>query len=163
MPGLTPTHPRIVLWFGIPLFLIVIIVGGSALIWEVRTIAGLENQIASLARENGQLLRRIDDLTSAQPSAGPVTESAKTFAEMPKTISDLEDNFRQREIYLNNILRRYREINQQYRTLPGASGPLNSAGLARIQDSLHAADEELKKITALDAEAERLQKKLPAK
>ena len=283
MAGLATTRARVILWFGVPLFVIVIVVGGSALVWEVRTITGLQGQIASLSRENGQLLRRVDDLTRAQPAAQPglqpapaartprpVTDAAtaeelsvaelnvrrmheslaqstaqvshlqakvadlesrietatednrrlsaaaeegrknledasqtmeslraqlkttsarlaeienlnaklkedaaggrQSAAQTQQTVSDLEGIFRRREVYLNNILRRYREITEQYRAVSGVrdgrdreAGPLGSAEISRIQNSIALAEEDLKQISALNAQAQRLQKKLPSK
>jgi chromosome segregation ATPase len=281
MPG--PAKTRVLVWFGIPLVVIMIIVGGSGLVWEARTIARLQDNVAALSRENGQLLRRIDDLTRAQPAAAPelpstpatraprtVTDAAtaealsiaeqqvrrlhdslaqsaaeaarlqakvtgldsriETAAEenrrlstaveegrknledatqalealraqlkaggvrlaglenlnaklkdeattgrqlstqTQQTISDLESIFQRREMYLNNILRRYKEITEQYRAMSGIrdgrdreAGPLSSAEISRIQNSIALAEEDLKQVSALNVQAERLQKKLPVK
>jgi chromosome segregation ATPase len=278
-----PAKTRVLLWFGIPLFVITIIVGGSGLVWEARTIARLQDNVAALSRENGQLLRRVDDLTRARPAAAPelpsapatraprpVTDAAtaealstaeqqvqrlhdslaqstaeaarlqakvtsldsrvETAAEenrqlstaveegrknledasqttealraqlkaggariadlenlnaklkdetatgrplstqTQQTISDLESIFHRREMYLNNILRRYKEITEQYRAMSGVrdgrdreAGPLSSAEISRIQNSIALAEEDLKQISALNVQAERLQKKLPVK
>jgi len=281
MPG--PAKTRVLLWFGIPLFVITIIVGGSGLVWEARTIARLQDNIAALSRENGQLLRRVDDLTRAQPATTPelpsmpatraprtvpdaataqalstaeqqvqrlhdslaqasaegarlqakvaglesrvesaaeenrrlstaveeerknladATETIDTLrgqlkaggmrvadlenlnakmkqeaaagrqssAQAQQTISDLENIFHRREMYLNNILRRYKEITEQYRAMSGVrdgrdreASPLSSAEISRIQNSIALAEEDLKQISALNVQAERLQKKLPVK
>ncbi len=278
-----PAKTRVLLWFGIPLFLITIIVGGSGLVWEARTITRLQDNVAALSRENGQLLRRVDDLTRGQPAAAPelpstpatraprtVTHTAaaealstaeqqvrrlhdslaqssaeaadfqakvtslesrvETAAEenrrlsaaveegrknledanqtmetlraqlkaggariadlenlnaklkgeaatgrqlstqTQQTISDLESIFHRREMYLNNILRRYKEITEQYRAMSGVrdgrdreAGPLSSAEISRIQNSIALAEEDLKQVSALNVQAERLQKKLPVK
>jgi len=281
MPG--PAKIRILVWFGIPLFVIAIIVGGSGLVWEARTIVGLQDRIAALSRENGQLLRRVDDLTRTQPAATPELPSApapraprpvpdaatadalsaaeqqvrrlhdslaqssaeaahlqakvtglesrveaaaeenrrlstaveegrknledttqgmealraqlkaggarlaeienlnaqlkeeaatsrQSSAQTQQTISDLQNIFHRREMYLNNILRRYKEITEQYRAMSGVrdgrdreAGPLSSAEISRIQNSIALAEEDLKQISALNVQAERLQKKLPVK
>lgn len=185
MPAPASSRARLIIWLGIPLFAVVIIVSASALIWEVRTIALLQERNASLSRENGQLLRRIDDLTRTPPAlAGqPPSPAARAprpepdaataealAAETQQTVSDLENIFRRREIYLNNILRRYREITEQYRARSGvqdgrgrAANPLSSAEISRIQNSLDLAEDDLKQLTALSAQAQRLQKKLPVK
>lgn len=282
MPATASSRARLVFWLGIPLFAVVIIVSGSALIWEVRTIALLQEKNASLSRENGRLLRRIDDLTRTQPAppeqppspAAPASRPApdaatadalaaqeqqvrrlrdslaqsaaeaaqlqakvadlesqgasaaeenrrlsatleqerqnledargtmealraqsktdaghvadleslnarlkaeaaagqRSTAETQQTVSDLENIFRRREMYLNNILRRYREITEQYRAMSGvqdgrdrAATPLSSAEISRIQNSLALAEDDLKQLTALSAQAQRLQKKLPVK
>jgi regulator of replication initiation timing len=282
MPATAASRTRLIIWLGIPLFAVVIIVSASALIWEVRTIALLQERNASLSRENGQLLRRIDDLTRDHPAAagqpaspaapaprpapdaataealaaeeqqvrrlsdslaqstaeaaqlqakvtdlesqgasaaeenrrlsgaleqerknledgrqamealraqsktdaGRVTDleslnarlkaeaaaGRQSAAETQQTVSDLENIFRRREMYLNNILRRYREITEQYRAMSGvqdgrdrAATPLSSAEISRIQNSLALAEDDLKQLTTLSAQAQRLQKKLPAR
>ncbi len=184
MPALASSRARLVVWLAIPLFAVVLIVSASTLTWEVRTISLLQERNASLSRENGQLLRRIDDLTPTPPAvAAPPSPAAHTprpepdtaiaeapAAETQQTVADLENIFRRREMYLNNILRRYREITEQYRALSGvqdgrdrAATPLSSAEISRIQNSLALAEDDLKQLTALSAQAQRLQKKLPVR
>ena len=281
MPG--PAKTRILVWYGIPVFIIMIVAAGSGLVWEARTILRLQDNIAALSRENGQLLRRVDDLTRAQaapaseaPSipatsaprvvADPAASEALSAAEQQlrrlhdslaqssaeatrlqgkvsdlesrveteaetnrrlsaaleeerknladasqaletlraqwkaggarladleslnaklkeeaaagrqssfqtqQTLSDLQNIFHRREMYLSSILRRYKEITEQYRAMSGVrdgrdrdAAPLNSAEVSRIQNSIALAEEDLKQISALNAQAERLQKKLPVK
>lgn len=282
MAGLATNRARVVLWFGIPLFVVMIIVAGSGLVWEARTITGLQNRIAALSRENGQLLRRVDDLTRSQPAPAPeqapsaaraprpapdaaaaealtaaeqqvrhlhdllaqsTAEAARlqakvadlesrdesaaqenrrlsasveegrrnledasqaletlraqlkinagrvadlenlnaklkedavagrqSAAQTQQTISDFESISRRREMYLNDILRRYREITEQYRALSAVrdgrdreASPLSSADVSRIQNAIAMAEEDLKQISALNAQTQRLQKRLPAK
>jgi len=281
MPG--PAKTRILVWYGIPVFVIMIVAAGSGLVWEARTIVRLQEDIAGLSRENGQLLRRVDDLTRTQaapPAEAPSVPATSTprvvpdpaavealsaaeqqlrrlrdslaqssaeasrlqarvgdlesraeaegetnrrlsaaleeerknladasqalealrnqwkaggarladleslnarlkaeaaagqqsSAQTQQTLADLQSIFHRREMYLSNILRRYKEITEQYRAMSGVrdgrerdAGPLNSAEVSRIQNSIAMAEEDLKQISALNAQAERLQKKLPAK
>jgi chromosome segregation ATPase len=282
MPG--PAKTRVLVWFGIPALVILIAAAGSGLVWEARTILRLQDNIAALSRENGQLLRRVDDLTRAQPAPPselpatpaaahaprPVTDAAtvealsaaeqqvrrlhdslaqssaeaahlqgkvtelesrvesaaeenrrlsaaveeerknladasqaldglraqwkaggarladleslnaklkeeaaagrQSSAQTQQTLSDLESILHRREMYLSNILRRYKEITEQYRAMSGvrdgrdrAATPLSSAEVSRIQNSIALAEEDLKQISALNVQAERLEKKLPAK
>src|SRR5208282_3141892 len=79
MPGSAKT--RVLVWFGIPLFVIMIVAAVSGLVWEARTILRLQDNIAALSRENGQLLRRVDDLSRAQ--SAPVYEQPSTPAARP--------------------------------------------------------------------------------
>jgi len=281
MPG--PAKTRILVWYGIPVFIIMIVAAGSGLVWEARTILRLQDNIAALSRENGQLLRRVDDLTRAQaapasePPSIPATSAPRVVADpaasealsaaeqqlrrlhdslaqssaeatrlqgkvsdlesrveteaetnrrlsaaleeerknladasqaletlraqwkaggarladleslnaklkeeaaagrqsssqTQQTLSDLQNIFHRREMYLSSILRRYKEITEQYRAMSGVrdgrdrdAAPLNSAEVSRIQNSIALAEEDLKQISALNAQAERLQKKLPVK
>jgi chromosome segregation ATPase len=281
MPG--PAKTRVLVWFGIPVLVILIVAAGSGLVWEARTILRLQDNIAALSRENGQLLRRVDDLTRARPAPAPelpstavahaprpvtdattgealsaaeqqvrrlhdslaqssaeaahlqgkvtelesrvesaadenrrlseaVEEGRKNLADASQamdalrvewkaggarladleslnaklkeeaaagrqsssqtqqTLSDLESILHRREMYLSNILRRYKEITEQYRAMSGvrdgrdrAATPLSSAEVSRIQNSIALAEEDLKQISALNVQAERLEKKLPVK
>jgi hypothetical protein len=86
---------------------------------------------------------------------------------MQQNVSDLDGLFRRREMYLNNILRRYREITEQYRALSGVNASrdhgaatVGSAEISRIQNSIALAEEDLKQISALSAQVSRLEKKL---
>jgi chromosome segregation ATPase len=79
---------------------------------------------------------------------------------------ELEDIHRRRETYLTSILRRYRELTEQYRVLvgraerPGESAVPAGTELARIQSALGGAEEDLRQLTALNAQAARLQRKI---
>jgi hypothetical protein len=74
-------------------------------------------------------------------------------------------------MYLNNILRRYREITEQYRAMSGVldsrrdreAAPVRSTEIGRIQNAIALAEEDLKQIDALNAQAARIEKKLPSK
>ncbi len=94
----------------------------------------------------------------------------KKVAQTQQIAGELQEIYQRREVYLNNILRRYRQITEQYRSLsgvldaqrtdaPGAS----SADLARIQDSIAMAEDDLRQLTNLNAQALRLQKKMAGK
>jgi len=97
--------------------------------------------------------------------------SGQSAAQLKQTSSDLEGLFRRREMYLNNILRRYREITEQYRALSGVldsrrdreAAPVRSTEIGRIQNAIALAEEDLKQIDTLNAQAARLEKKLPSK
>jgi chromosome segregation ATPase len=79
-------------------------------------------------------------------------------AEMAGAASELEDMNRRRESQLNVVLRRYREITEQYRAWAGRIENDSSAGadLARIQNAISLAEEDLRQLSALNAQAARL-------
>ncbi|PYT26861.1 MAG: hypothetical protein DMG58_21550, partial [Acidobacteria bacterium] len=64
-----------------------------------------------------------------------------------------------------------REITEQYRAMSGVMAsrrdrdvaPVGTTEIARIQNAISQAEEDLKQIDALNAQASRLEKKLPAK
>jgi chromosome segregation ATPase len=98
--------------------------------------------------------------------------SAKqSLAQLNQTVSDLEDVFRRREMYLSNILQRYREITEQYRALSGVgdsrrdrqSAPVSSPEISHIQNAIALTEEDLRQIHSLDAQVQRLEKKLSTK
>jgi DNA repair exonuclease SbcCD ATPase subunit len=93
--------------------------------------------------------------------------SQQLSSQMQQNVSDLEGLFRRREMYLNNILRRYRDITEQYRALSGVNASrdhgaatVGTAEISRIQNSIALAEEDLKQISALSAQVSRLEKKL---
>jgi chromosome segregation ATPase len=93
----------------------------------------------------------------------------QSSSQIQQIVSELEGIFRRREMYLNNILRRYREITEQYRAMSGVIGSRDreaatgsSAEISRIQNTIALAEEDLKQISALNAQVSRLEKKLQA-
>jgi len=92
------------------------------------------------------------------------------IAQLQQVSTELQDIYQRREVYLNSILRRYRQITEQYRSLSGVlqaqrtdAPAVNSADLARIQDSIAMAEEDLRQLNNLNAQARLLQKKLTGK
>lgn len=132
-----------------------------------------------------------DQLTTAQRETDAVKITAQTRdtalreletknAELRKQVADatqkngrrkqagaeLEELGRRRESYLNNILGRYREATDLFRTMSlrldnprDAGSPLNN-DLSRIQQAIQSADEDLRQLRVLNAQAARLQKDL---
>jgi hypothetical protein len=77
---------------------------------------------------------------------------------------------------LNSLLSRYKEVTEQYRAFasilenrrgpegtPGANISIAGPELSRIQNTLTLAEEDLRQLNALNAQALRIQKKLPIK
>ena len=80
--------------------------------------------------------------------------------------TELEEIGRRRESYLNNILGRYREATELFRAMSlrldnprDGSSPQNN-DLSRIQQAIQLADEDLRQLRVLNAQAARLQKEL---
>ena len=115
---------------------------------------------------------RIEQLETANTRLQEESSSAKqSGVQFHQLVSDLEGVFRRREMYLNNILRRYKDVTEQYRALSGVldsrrdrqAAPMSGNEISRIQNSIAMAEEDLKQIQALNVQAQRLEKKLPAK
>jgi len=98
-----------------------------------------------------------------------VSSRKQSYADAGETVAALQGIFHRREMYLNDILRRYREITEQYRSMSGVldsrrdreAAPISNTEISRIQNAIALAEEDLKQIYALNAQAAALQKKLP--
>jgi small-conductance mechanosensitive channel len=127
----------------------------------------VETLRAQLAANNA----RVAQLESLNARMKEDAASGKqSYSQLQQIVSDLDGIFRRREMYLNNILRRYREITEQYRAMSGVSASrdreaaaVGTAEISRIQNSIALAEEDLKQISALNAQASRLEAKLQAK
>jgi chromosome segregation ATPase len=93
-------------------------------------------------------------------------------AELAHVVADLQDLDSRREAYLTSIMRRYRDITSQFRAMSGMLGstrdsnstnPFSDAALTRIQSAVSAADDDLRQLTELNAQARQLEKKLTKK
>ncbi len=79
---------------------------------------------------------------------------------------EFEEVSRRRESYLSNILGRYREATELFRAMslrldnPRDAGSPLSNDLSRIQQAIQFADEDLRQLRVLSAQAARLQKEL---
>ena len=93
------------------------------------------------------------------------------LAEFARVIADLQDLDRRRDAYLTSIMRRYRDITSQFRAMSGMldssrepkSSAFSDAALTRIQNAVSLADDDLRQLTELNAQARQLEKKLAKK
>jgi chromosome segregation ATPase len=92
------------------------------------------------------------------------------IAQLQQLSTQLQDIHQRREVYLNSILRRYKQITEQYRSMSGVlqaqrtdAPAAGSADLARIQDSIAMAEEDLRQLNNLNAQALLIQKKMAGK
>jgi len=110
---------------------------------------------AALEAENGKL----------QSAA---SEGSARAAELGRVLADLDDVGRRRDSDLTSIQRRYRDITSQLRAMSGMlasnpnSGALNEE-LTRIQNAISQADDDLRQLGELNAQARQLEKKLAKK
>jgi len=82
--------------------------------------------------------------------------NVKQAAQLTQLAADLQDIFRRRENYISNILTRYKEITEQYRVVALDRG----TDVARIQQALSMAEEDMRQLNSLNARALLIQKKL---
>lgn len=96
---------------------------------------------------------------------------AARAAELTRVVADLQDLDSRRDAYLTSIMRRYRDITSQFQAMSGVLGssrdsnssPFNDAALSRIQNAVSAANDDLRQLSELNAQARQLEKKLGKK
>ena len=96
---------------------------------------------------------------------------AQRANEVSKLAQELQDVHRRREVVLTSLLRRYREVTDQVRSLSAVSDPrrdaesaaLNSTDIARIQQALSMAEDDLRQVNSLNAQAQRIERRLTSK
>lgn len=122
----------------------------EALQTEIRAkedrLASLESSYRALRRQKEEAEQRLE-------------RSARILAE-------LEELNRRRDTHLTALLRRYRDLTEQYRNLaarlenPGEGAVSGSGELSRIQNLVSLAEEDLRQLQGLNAQAQALHKQL---
>jgi regulator of replication initiation timing len=126
----------------------------------VRLAGAVQTELKSRDQRLLQLEMANRNLRDSSASA---SERATRAAQ---TIREVEEISRRRETYLANILRRFRELTDQYRAVAlRLDNPRENSGpapgeLSRIQTAVSMAEEDFKQITSLNAQAARAQAKL---
>ena len=116
-------------------------------------VKGKSDRLAPLELTNRGLRKENEELTAK-------------IAAVNKLTVELEDINRRRDGYLNSILRRYREVTDQYRALAARlENPETRAGaggtdLSRIMNTVSLAEEDLRQLQSLNAQAQSLQRKI---
>jgi len=95
-------------------------------------------------------------------------EDSARAAQLGSVVSSLQDLDHRRDVYLTSIMRRYRDITNQFRATSGMldsthdpnSSALGSASLTRIQNAISQTDEDLRQLNELNDQAHQLEKKL---
>jgi chromosome segregation ATPase len=137
-----------------------------------KSLADADQTLESLRAELKRNTDRVAQLEANNARLKDETTAGKqSAAQIGQTMSELQEIFRRREMYLNNILRRYKEITEQYRAMSGVldsrrdreAAPVSTTEISRIQNAIALAEDDLKQINALNAQSQRLQKKLPVK
>ena len=128
-------------------------------------LAGANRLIEAIELEMKSKTDRLTPLQTANKSLRQENEQNKErMSRTSAWASQLEDLNRRRETYLSNILRRYRELTEQYRSLSarntGESGAPSGAEISRIQNTISMTEEDLRQLDNLNAQAEKLRKRL---
>jgi chromosome segregation ATPase len=129
--------------------------------------------------KDAELSRKQEQLVQFETAIRKLRDDAATAGsksnQLLRTINELQEIYRRRESHLDTLRNRYREIAEQYRAFvsvlenrrgpegtPGASMSTAGPELSRIQTSIAMAEEDLRQLNTLNAQALRIQKKLPA-
>jgi chromosome segregation ATPase len=139
---------------------------------------------ATEAREDADNLRRLNETVEAELKSKTARADAadeqlrraqaeagdyrQRLNQVTMALNEYNDIARRRDNYLNNLQRRYRDANEQLRSLSArldryrdsSSAPSFSADLPRWQSILQASEEDLRQVQALDAQAQRLSQRL---
>ena len=142
---------------------------------------------ANEAREEADGLKRVNETVEAElksktaraDAADEQTRRAQAEAgelrqrlnQTVSTLHELDELARRRDNYLNNLQRRYRDANEQLRSLSArldryrdsSSAPSFAADLPRLQSIVQAAEEDLRQVQNLNAQAQRMSQRLQTK
>ena len=126
----------------------------------VRLVDAVQTELKS---RNERLLQLELTNKTLRDSNATASERAASAA---AAIREVEEINRRRETYLANLLRRIRELTDQYRSIavrmdnPSETPAAVPGELSRIQTTVTMAEEDLKQISSLSAQAARAQAKL---
>jgi len=135
-------------------------------------IDALKQQLDSAEAESQASRQRITALEAENAKLKSATgEGSARAAEVARTITDLQDLGRRRDLSLTSLMRRYRDITSQFRAMSGMldssrdpnSSSFSGAALLRIQNEISLADDDLRQLNDLNAQARQLEKKLTKK
>lgn len=136
--------------------------------WQSQ-LDGLKQQIDSSEAESRALRQRTANLETENTKLKNATgEGSARAADFARTITDLQDLDRRRDLCLTSITRRYRDITNQFRAMSGMldsshdpnSSSFSGAALLRIQNDMSLAEDELRQLNDVNAQARQLEKKL---
>jgi chromosome segregation ATPase len=140
---------------------------------EAELRAKVDNATRVVQAMNTELKGKTARLTSLEVANRELQQNRsvdeKQRQEMTESLQQLEDINRRRDVHLSGILRRYREITDQYRTLaarwdrtvsdtPTQSAPGNE--ISRINDAISLAEEDIRQLNSLNSRAAALRKKM---
>lgn len=135
-------------------------------------IGGLNRIIAAMEREAKSRNDRVVQLELTNKRLREENTSAtRKSSEATAMASELQELVRRREVFLTSIISRYREVTDLFRSLSAMienrsrqeSSAGSAAELSRIQNSISMAEEDLRQLSSLNAQAIQLQRKISGK
>jgi ABC-type transporter Mla subunit MlaD len=127
-------------------------------------IAELNSALGSLNAERPQIDKRIRDVEAENARLRQQSQaSTQRYEQFGKLVTELQEVARRQQVYTTSVLRRYRELTDLFRTLPGVvENKGNGPELARIQSAISLADEDLRQLNELNARLGRVHKQIAA-
>jgi|SRR5581483_3408662 len=130
------------------------------------TLEGVRTDLRTAKDEIAQLQADNQALREARATAD------RQASDATRLMAEYRDISRRRDAYLTSILQRYRDVTRQYRSAaavvssrrndaPGAL--IDEADLGRIQSALTSAQDDIRQIEALNAQAQLIERKLAGK
>lgn len=133
--------------------------------------------VAEDARSTAEALRaelkksqeRAAELESANAKSREASAArTQQSTQAAQLAAELQQIYRRRDTYLTNVIRRYKELTDQYRSMVGVLESRHDrempqpsgVELSRIQSTISLAEEDLRQLNTLNAQALRLEKKL---
>ncbi len=125
-------------------------------------LAELNQTIQSLTGEREQFDKRVKDVESENSRLRQQTQlTSQKNGQFLKDVAEFQELSRRQQTYTTSILRRYRELTDLFRSLPGmVEGKGNGPELARIQSAVLMADEDLRQLNDLNSRLGRVRKQL---
>ncbi|MGO8734813.1 MAG: hypothetical protein ACLQVM_18710 [Terriglobia bacterium] len=136
--------------------------------WQSQLDA-LKQDLESAQAELQASRQRVANLVADNAKLGSDNSAASArTAGLARVITDLQDLDRRRDAHLTSLMRRYRDVTSQFRAMGGMldsshepnSSAFSDAALTRIQNTVSLADDDLRQLSELNAQARELEKKL---
>lgn len=127
-------------------------------------IAQLNHKLEQLSAERPGWEKRIRDLEAENVRLRDQgTAVVQRSTQVGKLLAEWQDLSQRQQVYLTNTLRRYRELTDLFRRMPGmVEVKGNGPELLRIQTAISMADEDLRQLNDLSVRLGRVQKQVAA-
>jgi hypothetical protein len=129
------------------------------------------HQLESAQKDARSAHERVADLEAAgAKSKNSEPDNAAHAAEVARLLTNLRELNRRREDHLTAILRRYRDLTNEFRAMSGVIGSshdqnanaMSGPALTRIQSAVSMAEDDLRQVNELSAQTQQIEKKLGA-
>ena len=135
---------------------------------ELRESLASANRVVTAMQ--AELKSKTDRLAALETGARRTTDDMRTandkITKMATLARDLEDINRRRDLYLNNLMRRYRDLTDQVRAMTirldntDETPRRQTVDLPRLQNTVQLAEEDLRQLTSLNSQAATITQKM---